>query len=63
MNFLNLAESRFSVRSFSDRKVEKEAIEKILRAGQVADRLQQTAATDLCDRIGGGFGKAEPLAP
>lgn len=35
-NFLTLAESRFSVRSFSDKKVEKEVIEKILHAGQVA---------------------------
>lgn len=36
MDFLELAETRFSVRAFSDRKVEKEVIEKILRAGQVA---------------------------
>ena len=36
MDFLKLAESRFSVRAFSDRKVEKDVIEKILRAGQLA---------------------------
>ena len=36
MDFLELAENRFSVRSFSNKKVEKEVIEKILRAGQVA---------------------------
>lgn len=36
MDFLTLAENRFSVREFADRKVEKEIIEKILRAGQVA---------------------------
>ena len=35
-DFLELAESRFSVRAFADKKVEKEVIEKILRAGQVA---------------------------
>ena len=36
MDFLQLAESRFSVREFSDKKVEKDVIEKILRAGQLA---------------------------
>lgn len=36
MDFLKLAESRFSVREFSDRKVEREVMEKILRAGQLA---------------------------
>lgn len=36
MDFLKLAESRFSVREFADKKVEREVIEKILRAGQVA---------------------------
>ena len=36
MDFLELAESRFSVREFADRKVEKKIIEKILQAGQVA---------------------------
>lgn len=36
MDFLELAESRFSVRSFSNKKVEKTVIEKILQAGQVA---------------------------
>lgn len=36
MDFLELAEKRFSVREFSDKKVEKETVEKILRAGQVA---------------------------
>ena len=36
MDFLNLAENRFSVREFANRKVERDVIEKILRAGQVA---------------------------
>lgn len=36
MDFLELAENRFSVRGFVDKKVEKEVIEKILRAGQIA---------------------------
>lgn len=36
MNFLQLAEDRYSVRSFSDRPIEPEKMEKILRAGQVA---------------------------
>lgn len=35
-NFITLASSRFSVRSFSDKEVEKEKIDSILRAGQVA---------------------------
>lgn len=35
-DFLELAEMRYSVRKFSDRAVEQEAIEKILRAGQLA---------------------------
>lgn len=36
MDFLELAENRFSVRAFSDRKVERDVIDRILRAGQVA---------------------------
>lgn len=36
MDFLKLAENRFSVRAFSDRKIEHNVIEKILKAGQVA---------------------------
>jgi len=35
-DFITLANSRFSVRRFSDRKVEQEKIDLILRAGQVA---------------------------
>ena len=35
-DFITLANSRFSVRSFSDKKVEQEKIDLILRAGQVA---------------------------
>lgn len=35
-DFLSLAESRYSVRSFTDRKVEPEKLEKILQAGRVA---------------------------
>ena len=36
MDFLELAESRFSCRAFEEKKVEREVIDKILRAGQVA---------------------------
>ncbi|RKJ39928.1 nitroreductase [Acutalibacter sp. 1XD8-33] len=36
MNFYQLAESRFSVRKFSGRPVEREKLDLILRAGQVA---------------------------
>lgn len=36
MEFSELIKSRFSVREFSDRKVEREVTEKILTAGQVA---------------------------
>ncbi|MBE6049295.1 MAG: nitroreductase [Clostridium sp.] len=35
-NFLELVQSRYSVRKFSDKEVEREKIDKILRAGQVA---------------------------
>lgn len=34
--FLELAETRYSVRHFSERQIEKEHLERILRAGQVA---------------------------
>lgn len=36
MDFLTLAEERYSVRAFQDRPVEREQLEKILRAGQLA---------------------------
>lgn len=36
LDFLELVEKRYSVRSFSDKPVENSTIEKILRAGQVA---------------------------
>ena len=36
MDFLELAEGRFSVRAFSDKKVERDVIERILKAGQAA---------------------------
>ena len=36
MDFLELAEKRFSTREFADKKVEKEVIDKILKAGQLA---------------------------
>jgi len=35
-DFLEMAEKRYSVRSYSDRPVEQEKIDRILRAGQVA---------------------------
>ena len=36
MNFLDFARERYSVRSFSDRPVEQDKIDRILEAGQVA---------------------------
>ncbi|HOO78766.1 MAG TPA: nitroreductase family protein [Lachnospiraceae bacterium] len=36
MDFLQLAQERFSVTSFSDKEIEQEKVESILRAGQVA---------------------------
>ena len=36
MDFLTLAENRYSVRNFSDKPIEPEILAKILRAGQVA---------------------------
>lgn len=36
MDFLRLAENRYSVRSFSDKEVEREKLDAILRAGQAA---------------------------
>lgn len=36
MDFLKLASERFSVRKFSDKPIEKDVIEKILKAGHVA---------------------------
>ena len=35
-DFLELAENRYSVRSYSDRPIEKEKMDRVLRAGQVA---------------------------
>ncbi|MBO4356640.1 MAG: nitroreductase family protein, partial [Candidatus Methanomethylophilaceae archaeon] len=35
-DFLELAENRYSVRTYSDRPIEKEKMDRILRAGQVA---------------------------
>jgi len=36
MDFLQLAQERFSVRSFTDREIEPQKLDEILRAGQVA---------------------------
>ncbi|QNU66220.1 nitroreductase family protein [Ruminiclostridium herbifermentans] len=36
MDFLQLAENRYSVRNFADKEIEQEKIDAILRAGQVA---------------------------
>lgn len=35
-DFLDMAEKRYSVRSYSDRPIEKEKMDRVLRAGQVA---------------------------
>jgi nitroreductase len=64
MEFLELAKKRYSVRSFSDKKVEKEKIDLILEAGRVAptavnyqpqrilviDSEEDLAKLDLCTR-------------
>lgn len=39
MNFLELAKERYSVRKFSNKKVEKEKLDLILKAGQVPQLL------------------------
>ena len=36
MNFIEIAKKRYSVRSYSDKKVEKEKLDKILQAAHVA---------------------------
>ena len=36
MDFIKLAEERFSVRKFSDRQVEQDKLDLILKAGQIA---------------------------
>lgn len=36
MNFLKIAKSRYSVRSYTEQKVEQEKLEKILQAAHVA---------------------------
>ena len=36
MSFIEIAKKRYSVRNYSDRKVEKEKLEKILQAAHVA---------------------------
>lgn len=36
MSFMELAEARYSVRKFTDKPVEKEKLDAILRAGQIA---------------------------
>ena len=36
MDFLQLAADRYSVRSFSDRPIEQEKMERILKAGELA---------------------------
>lgn len=36
MNFMELAKDRYSVRNFSEKAIEKEKLEKILEAGQIA---------------------------
>ena len=41
MDFLELAKNRFSLRKFSDKKVEKEKIDYILAAMQAARSLKQ----------------------
>lgn len=42
MNFQELAEKRYSCRSFSDKKVDKELVEKIIKAGIVAPTAVNT---------------------
>ncbi len=42
MDFLTLAEARYSVRSFQEKKVEEEKLEKILKAGHLAPTGKNT---------------------
>ena len=41
MNFLSIAKSRYSVRSYTDKKVEKEKLDKILEAAHIALVVQE----------------------
>ena len=36
MDFLEMAKTRYSARSYSDKKIEKEKLDKILEAGRIA---------------------------
>ncbi|MBR6245270.1 nitroreductase family protein, partial [bacterium] len=40
MDFIELAKKRYSVRSYSDKKVEKEILDRILEAGNIAPTAQ-----------------------
>lgn len=62
MDFLTLAQNRFSVRSFSDKPIATETIQAILRAGQVAPtacNLQPQKILVL--PIGNGTGKVSKM--
>ena len=62
MDFLELAKERYSCRSFTDKKVEKEKLEKILEAGRIAptavnyqpQRILKLAKLSECTRFGWG---------
>ena len=47
MSFLDLAKKRYSCRKLSAQPVEEEKLQKILEAGNRADRPQQSAASYL----------------
>ena len=62
MSFIEIAKKRYSVRNYSDRKVEKEKLEKILQAAHVAPtaanlqpvRLLVVESKKVLEKIGKG---------
>lgn len=51
MEFLELAKKRYSVRSYTDKKVEKEKLDKILEAAHVAPTAADIDASILTDHM------------
>lgn len=51
MDFLGLAADRYSVRSFSDRPVEQEKIDKILKAAQLAPTARRRRSREQGDGV------------
>lgn len=52
MDFSEVIKSRYSCKKFSDRKVEKEKLDKILEAGRVAPTAKKSSGTAyLCGTV------------